>query len=239
LDIESTGLDAEIGHMLVVGAGWFSEKKYKPFTFRIDDYPLYKKDRLDDSILVSQAYDLLEQADMIVTWYGKGFDIPFIRTRGVYWREPRSMAEPPHVDLYYTATYRHQKATYKSGSNRLDAWARWLETTNDKTRFGQKQWKRAMADYKDGIDYIDDHCKKDILVLGEVYRELRHEVSPHPNLPLILGEPANQLCPVCCSPRTFRDGFKFTRVSRHFQWRCSDCNSKSYSLPGRKVSQLR
>jgi uncharacterized protein YprB with RNaseH-like and TPR domain len=231
LDIESTGLHAEHGHMIALGAAWLGKEKT---VYRIDDYPEYKKDRLDDSRLVKIAMEKLKEADMMVTWYGKKFDMGFIRARNLRWDFDEAVLTPPHVDLWYTARYEHSLR-----SNRLDNWQKFLELPTEKTRFGTRQWQRAQAGYKDGLDYVVDHCRKDLKVLEEAYRYIRRHVKGHPNLPLITSQTGRQLCPVCCSKKTVREGWRYTRVSRFYQWRCSDCGSYSHSLTGKKQLDLR
>ena len=68
--------------------------------------------------MLERVADLDRGASMLVTFNGKSFDLPLLRTRWVLARieAPR---EPPHLDLVHVA----RRLTSRAGSTA--AWSRW------------------------------------------------------------------------------------------------------------------
>lgn len=81
LDIETTGMSAHEGHVTVVG--------------------LYRDGHMTslvwgDSLSEERLHAELNQTDLLVTFFGTGFDIPFLKTA-----YPRLNLRKPHFDLCY------------------------------------------------------------------------------------------------------------------------------------------
>ena len=90
-DIESTGFKADYGSTLVISCKPYNRK---PFSFPVLQVGNDKK-------IVREARDILESYGCWVSFYGKGFDIPFLNTRLLKWGihpiQPRL-----HLDLFFT-----------------------------------------------------------------------------------------------------------------------------------------
>ena len=84
LDIESSGLKADFANCFCFGWMWHGEKKAHIIsTLDVVD-PCRSCRRVDtaqDDKLMRLVYDKMLEADMIVSWYGKGFDWKFLNTR--------------------------------------------------------------------------------------------------------------------------------------------------------------
>src|SRR5713101_901876 len=95
-DIETTDLDSDWGTLLCVGYKWIGDKETNVLS--ILDYP--GVDFLDDSNLVKAFHQIVSQADIVITYFGKGFDQPWLTGKylehGIPW-PPNT----PHVDLFY------------------------------------------------------------------------------------------------------------------------------------------
>jgi uncharacterized protein len=83
LDIETTGLSAREGHVTVVG--------------------LYRNGRMSslvrgEGLTEDRLHAELERTDLLITFFGSGFDIPFLRTAF-----PRLNWKKPHFDLCLAA----------------------------------------------------------------------------------------------------------------------------------------
>jgi len=83
LDIETTGMSARLGQLTVVG--------------------LYRNGRMSslvrgENLTEDRLHDELERTDLFVTFFGSGFDIPYLQT--VY---PRLNFKKPHFDLCFAA----------------------------------------------------------------------------------------------------------------------------------------
>ena len=84
LDIETTDLNGDRGHILCACAKWVGKPKL--YKWRIDDTPGYgetPKSYYNDSAIVTGLKDLASGADAIIAYYGGygRFDVPFINTR--------------------------------------------------------------------------------------------------------------------------------------------------------------
>lgn len=90
LDIETTSLAADSG--IVVGIGLMSEKGPP-------EYISVRKTGEEKQAL-SKLVSRLGKYDVIVTWNGRGFDLPFLVTRFLsHGLDPRPLASKRHVDL--------------------------------------------------------------------------------------------------------------------------------------------
>jgi len=155
-DIESTNLDANFGEMLAACI----------LPLNPDGEVKIYRDTKSDEKIVQEVRDELANYDYVVTYYGTGFDIPFLQTRLInYDLEP--LREIRHVDMYYTA-----RTVLKLHSNRLAVVSELLFGKNKKTNISFERWNRAMRGDEEAMDYIVEHCVKDVEVLRDVFYEL-------------------------------------------------------------------
>jgi hypothetical protein len=97
LDTETTGLAGGTGTVpFLVGIGSFTDSH-----FRIEQY--FMRDYDEERAVLAAVRDRLDQAEMLVTYNGKAFDMNLLRTRFTLSRMRRKDAEIPHLDLLFTA----------------------------------------------------------------------------------------------------------------------------------------
>src|SRR5882757_10661149 len=89
LDIETTSLTADLG-VILCACG--KDQANRKFTYRIDE--MAKSDwrkghRGYDKPIIERLIKELTKYDIIVAHNGTGFDLPFIRSRAIYWSLPR------------------------------------------------------------------------------------------------------------------------------------------------------
>lgn len=165
LDIESSNLKANIGIML----SWSMKIKDGDV---IHDY-ITREEAIDrdkqDRRIVESLMQALKDVDMVVTYYGTGFDIPFIRTRALYWDIENTLeyGDLLHYDLYYTA-----RSKMKLHSNRLAVVTEFLGIEG-KSRIPPEIWSHARLGYADAIEYVVEHCDEDVIILEEAYNVLQ------------------------------------------------------------------
>lgn len=166
LDIEASNLQADFGLMLT----WCI---YDPTTKAIWEDSLRSGDFTDelgkeDKRIVQSCVDCISTFDRIVTYYGRGFDVPFIRTRALH----NGVKFVPygavnHTDLYFAAKYK-----LKLSSNRLENVCRNLLGKTQKTRIENKYWLAAQRGNNKALSYVLDHNRKDVLDLEKAYNKL-------------------------------------------------------------------
>ena len=97
LDLETTGLAGGAGtYAFLVGCGWFDGGTFRLRQFVLSDFAAER------SLLESFA-QLAGDADCVVTYNGKSFDLPLIETRFALQRMPTPFANLPHVDMLHPA----------------------------------------------------------------------------------------------------------------------------------------
>ena len=165
LDLETSNLDADYGIIL---CGAIKEDGVaKSHVFRIDDSPNYKAEPWNDEWVCHQISQLTQQFDIIFTWNGARFDVPFLNTRLVKHGLP-PMPRKLHKDLLYTSRYQ-----LRLHSNRLASVQEFFETADDKTAISGTLWTRALTGDRESMDFIIDHCIRDVKVLEEIMGHLR------------------------------------------------------------------
>jgi len=93
LDTETTGLSGGAGTMpFVVGLGFFSEND-----FCLRQY--FLRDPGDEPAMIESLAELLPGFESLVSFNGRGFDVPIIENRFILARTPPPTMGMPHLDL--------------------------------------------------------------------------------------------------------------------------------------------
>ena len=160
-DYETTGLKANFGRTLVFSV---ADMYGNVVTLRSDDPALRGVSRRDDSRLVAASRDLLETFNILVSWNGKRFDLRYLNGRLMLGHERPLRGDIMHVDLLPIS--RHYLAWH---SHRLDAVAKTLRLSNQKTELDFDAIEAARDGEEWAIDNIVEHCEADVLVLRDVF----------------------------------------------------------------------
>lgn len=218
-DIEATNLNADFGFALCVGYKWYGEKRtHVPSLL---DYPgAFGKDPTNDKQLMEHVHDTLLKADMIVGFYSKLFDLPWLEARMLS-HGLAPLPSIPHVDLYFTA-----KTHLKIHSRRLANLIDFLGLKAEKTRLSGPIWIRAGAGHTPSIRYVVKHCRHDINALEQAYTLLRPLVRLHPNVTGRYKTKEKGKCRTCGSSNLqWRGRMLLTRTNAKRRVRCTDCGS--------------
>lgn len=212
-DLETTHLKADFGTLLCAGYKWLGEKKiYVP---TIADTKRFQRDPTDDYDLVKSFAEVLREADIWVTYFGKGFDVKFMQAKMLE-HGLGILPNTPHVDLYFVV-----KQNLALSRKSLGNVATFLNFEAAKTPVDGRTWKKAMAGSRAALKYIVDHCRADVALLEEAYLMLRPLVRQHPRVAQAI-EP----CRVCGGTRLQRRGLA-VRVTKgeRYRWHCQNCGS--------------
>lgn len=223
-DIEASNLQANFGTTLCVGYKWVGKKRVH--ILGLDDFNEVCeccnriKNPSDDKELVSRFAEVMAQADAMVSWYGKGFDIPFLQTRLLAWGLP-PLPPVPHIDGCRDIAQKHLKLH----SNRLAVVQEFLGLKDAKTPLTPEHWTKARNGELSGLRYVEEHCRKDVLVLEEAYLKLRQLMPRHPNVALM--ENYKNGCPTCGGQNLVahdkRQGGYVTGTRGYSMLQCKDC----------------
>lgn len=211
-DIETTHLKADFGTVLCIGYKWLDNPKvHVP---AITQYQSWGRDKTDDTGLVQDFLEVYEQADMVVSYFGKGFDCKFLNAKLM---EAAGLLLPntPHVDLFYTV-----KANLALSRKSLANVGYFLGLNAEKTPVEGKIWRRAATGHAPSVKYIVDHCRADVLLLEEAYLKLRPLVRMHPRVG------GYTPCRVCGSTKLQSRGRALTTTKGpRSRFQCQSCGS--------------
>lgn len=142
------------------------------YEFDRDTYP--GEDRLiDDSELAHAITDKLEEFDIVVGWNSKLFDLPVLNARLAVQGRRRYRPEH-HIDLMYQAGM----GKLRIGRRSLDHVSNVFDSPNRKTALDVRTWDKAVAGDDAAYDLIREHCNADVLVLRDVFNDLKPGLGP-------------------------------------------------------------
>ena len=222
-DIEASNLSADFGIVLCVG---FLEVGTDPKTtevYNILDYVSKDNDliKAEKRLLVDVSARLLD-SEVWLTHYGTWYDNVFVNTRLLYHKLPVLPANFAHLD-----TWKISRNRLKLRNNRLATISEFLGTNASKDAIKPEQWLRALGGHRPSMDYIVEHCRKDVAVLVEVYERLKPLVLDHPNRGLIDGRGG---CGICGEQKLIKRGYHLTRTRKYQRYQCSGCGSWSKGI---------
>jgi len=162
LDIETSHLDADFGKIL----SWY----IKPEGSDAYDYWIISPEEVHSGMydywgLIMFA-EVVKHYDILITWYGARFDIPYLRTRCAMNRlDFPHYREKYHIDLWKTS-----RSRFRFRSNRLANVTEKLNVKDKKTPVDPQVWIAILRGDQDAIDYVAEHNLKDVVVLEDVYK---------------------------------------------------------------------
>ena len=129
----------------------------------------------------------LSKFDRVVTQYGKFFDLPFLMTRALN----LGLDFPPHKHLWQSDTYIIAKQKLCVSSRRLENLARFLNVKTEKTPITSEHWLGALMGKKKSLEYILDHCCRDVKMRERVYNRIYQFAAVAKNKYIIFAKDRN------------------------------------------------
>ena len=195
-------------YMLSFAARWRGQKKV-----------IFKSIHHDgQEEMIRSLYDLLDEADALVSWNGAGFDTKHANRefKKVLNLGPPSPAK--EVDLLRVARNR-----FKFLSNKLDYVAEYLGVGKKQLHEGHMLWRLVMAGDEDAWKRFKSYNIQDVNLLDGLLTELLPwipaSMMPNANLFGATGE----VCPRCGSGNLQRRGSAPTLSGRYPRFQCQDC----------------
>lgn len=162
LDIETTDLFADGGIILcVVG----ESSKDGEIVLRTDklNKAWHKGIRGDDSKITKEVIKLIGAHDVIVAHNGVGFDLPFVRSRALYW----SFSPVLNVKVIDPLLILWKK--FKLRSNRLGNVSDFIGSADRKDPLDKSLWMDAILNgSEESMDSIVAHCQADVKELRDI-----------------------------------------------------------------------
>jgi len=201
----------EVGEVICFGAKWLDKKKV---IFKSVHH--HSKEEM-----VQTAWDLMDEADAIIHYNGRAFDIKHLNREFLL----AGLNPPsPHKDIDLLTVARGR---FKFLSNKLEHVAEQLGIGSKVQHSGFQLWLDCMADDKKAWAKMRQYCEGDVLLTEELYYKLLPWVRNHPSVPLHNGASVDSLpaCRNCGSTDLQRRGYSFTAVSKFQRFVCKSCGT--------------
>lgn len=154
-DIETTGREADYASVLVISAKPYGRK---PVSFVVEQVG-------NDRKVIREAREFLEKFDLWVTYYGMGFDVPFLNTRLLRHHQP-PLAPKHHIDLYYKL-----KGKTLVGRRSMAHYAEFLRLRQKKMALAPDVWADAPVQPNVSLPALTRRCESDTQVLEALLEE--------------------------------------------------------------------
>jgi DNA polymerase elongation subunit (family B) len=184
------------------------------------DFPNWEIDVNDDSEVCKIAYEVLNDADAVVTHNGKRFDWRHLQTRLKANKLPL-LPKIPHIDTKEIA-----KRHLYSFSNRLDYLGDWVVGERKLDHDGWELWEKVWERDPKALATMTKYCKQDVDLDEKLFVELKPFIGNLPNYNLFQNE-VDLVCPSCGSSRLLSNGYRHTKTKSYKRLQCKDCGSWS------------
>jgi len=190
---------------------------------------LYENDMVG---MLTTAWELLNEADVVVHYNGKRFDIPTLNRDFV----KHGLVPPENyhqIDLYQVV-----RRNFRFASNKMDFVCDQLGLQTKVQHKGMELWRDCMqgveldwgATVPEHIDaswkQMKDYNVGDIEMLNALYSHLLPWIK-HPNRALYM-ETEEEVCPNCGSHNIVKKGIERpARVHAYQRYKCNDCGANS------------
>ena len=162
LDIETTSLQGDAG--ILIGAGLQSESGRSEY--------LEAARTSEERSLLLKLVKRLESFDVIVTWNGRSFDLPFLTTRLMkHELDPRSILRKSHIDLADVV-----KGRLRLTFTYLDHVCDFFQIDRKKGAMGMDVphlYIRALEGDRKALWAIREHCLDDLQATRQVFLKLK------------------------------------------------------------------
>ena len=167
-DIETTGLVANWSQMFC----WCMKEHGK----NVIHEDLISKRAIrdkDDYKIVKSAVAEIEKYDRIVTWYGTRFDLPYVRSKALYFDIPF----PRYQELYHTDLWYQSRSKLRLHSNRLGTVCQYFGIPAKGHPMTPDLSIRAGRGDSDALETVLEHCREDTIATDKCY-DLLMDYSP-------------------------------------------------------------
>jgi len=175
--------------------------------------------------MLSILHELLDEADTVVHYNGKRFDIPHIN------REFLEANMPPPNPYHQVDLMQVVKKSFRFVSNKLDHVASELGLGNKMEHEGHTLWLKCMGfgDYtekerKAARNIMEEYNVQDVVLLEDLYNRILPWIKSHPNHALFI-EGDDMVCPNCGSTHVTKNGVETTKLMAYQRYRCQDCRT--------------
>lgn len=211
----------ELGGPVCFSAKWYGQ----------DEIEFYSEWQDGELRMALEAWRLLDEADVVVHFYGSRFDIPHLNTLFLTNGFP-----PPspfkQIDLKMAVGKQFKFTSNKlqfvsrvlglEGKEEHEGFPMWDKLMNETRRNGEKPFSLEVE--LDAKARMEIYNKRDVFLLDEVYEALLPWIPNHPHRHLYED---GRGCPTCGADSNYmvEAGYAYTKLSKFKQFQCEVCNS--------------
>lgn len=160
-------------------------------------------------------HKLLDEADVVVHFYGSKFDVPMLNTEFVK-RGMKPYSPVKQVDLKKIASEQ-----FRFPSNKLEYVAKALGL-GEKLDTDFNLWVNCMKNKPDAWKKMEAYNKQDVILLEKLYDKFMPWITNHPSHGAYNLE-HKEVCPNCGGNHLQRRGSTIARLLRYPRFQCQDC----------------
>jgi hypothetical protein len=182
----------------------------------------------DDSRIMIDLWNVLNQADCVVTHNGIKFDHKKINTRFIL------NGLPPTRPFRIIDTLKVVKENFAFSSNKLDNLL--IQFGLDRkldTNF--KLWKNCMNGNPEALAKMSEYNDWDVISLEKAFARLKPWIKNFPNYVLYNDVDDANVCPTCGGKHLIEDGMYTTVNNKYVLYRCTDCGCISRNRRAEKT----
>lgn len=165
--------------------------------------------------MLEAAHALLSEADIVVSFNGKKFDMPMLNREFLL----AGFAPPPpygQVDLLLAA-----RKHFRFTSNKLDHLVQELGLGSKLHHEGHSLWVKCLDGDPRAWSKMKKYNRQDVIITESLYEKLLPWISDHPHAGILDGVPAG--CTNCGSANVIRQGHAYTQLGKYQRYQCNDC----------------
>lgn len=174
----------------------------------------------NEKSMLKEITKVMEQADEILGHNHERFDLPWIRTRCLYYGIPMI------PDLKTVDTLKLCRSGFRLNSNKLDYVAQFLGLGKKLDTGGFGLWKDiCLNNSQKALNKMITYCKKDVVLLEKVYDKLSPYIKHKVHVGVVEGKDKHS-CIECASENVQSRGYLVTAGgSRKRRLNCQSCGS--------------
>lgn len=180
--------------------------------------------------MIKKLWALLDEADVVVHYNGKKFDIPHANS------EFLALGMKPPSPYYQVDLLHTMRRKFNEPHNKLDSVARTVLAKEKIEHEGFGLWLKCMNHDSDAWARMEAYNIHDVELTDELYTELKPWIDVHPNAAAFALD--NDICPKCAAPSLRANGWRTTKTMTYQRYVCKACGSYCRSAHGHRATNI-
>lgn len=172
----------------------------------------------DDKRVTKSAYDMVDEAEILIGHNLKRFDAPLLKTKWLL----HGFMPPLPYQIVDTLEVAHRE--FRFASAKLNYLSKMM-LSKEKIKTDRTLWVGCEKGDAEALKYMEEYCRMDTLLLEEVFLEMRGWIKSFPNMGLLM-DAEEQCCPNCGSfDIELTDKYYTTPANQYRIVRCNSCGA--------------